>query len=226
MPDYVQPHLGKTASVASVVPQVSLDLASFELVRNSAAALRAILADGLVDVILANAEEAEAFADVASSSNASSPPLGDDACPGPAHQAPSRAQPATAIPAAEVAFASAAVSPPLGDGAGPDSAQHMPAPADPETAVSAADANRSHSGKAGAQHVGLVSSAGRPCESAASEAEQCNGDAAPQGGQLSPAQPQDDPWRSVPPSVLRAQELLLQHCQVRASCRRACGRHC
>ena len=43
------------------VEQVSLDLASFELVRGCTSALLAILDEHLVDVLLANDEEAKAF---------------------------------------------------------------------------------------------------------------------------------------------------------------------
>lgn len=53
---------------------MSLDLASFELVRNSAAALQGLLAEGLVDVVLANEEEVHAFGSVASGGNPLSAP--------------------------------------------------------------------------------------------------------------------------------------------------------
>ncbi len=70
-----------------VSEQVSLDLASFELVRGCTPALLDILGENLVDVLLANDEEAAAFRGAVAASSADTP-VGPESSPAAVSRAP------------------------------------------------------------------------------------------------------------------------------------------
>lgn len=173
---------------------MSLDLASFELVRNSAAALQGLLAEGLVDVVLANEEEAQAFSCVASGDEA---PAGSVAaaahaggsCGSTLDEQPQCSEDSrdeTAQTAVE-ALAVPAASKPFVDSAAADGV-----PMAASNGVSASDGGGAACG--GDYAAGSAPAARSPGSPAGEDL-----------GFFGPA---------APPGVQQAQDLLLRHCRV------------